>query len=217
LQAIKLRIEQETADGNRVRVVLVGRSDDHPIKGSSTNGVDQFLDYKSNYELSEARAQNVRFEIIKALKEQERSSETWLNLEWLSLPSSNEVPLEGDQQLQQILQQTDLDDSQKATFIDRNKRIVIANVVTIPGEVTSLQMKGMWPKSMKLMDYMYFSIYTITTTGYGDIIPTTGYAKFVVSLANVCEVLFLVVFVNALISLKVKKRVRRRTHNLGAT
>jgi voltage-gated potassium channel Kch len=52
------------------------------------------------------------------------------------------------------------------------------------------------------MDYMYFSIYTITTTGYGDIVPTTSYAKFVTSLANICEVLFLVVFFNALISIR---------------
>ena len=50
------------------------------------------------------------------------------------------------------------------------------------------------------MDYMYFSIYTITTTGYGDIKPTTTYAKFLCSLANIIEVFFIVVFFNALIS-----------------
>ena len=52
------------------------------------------------------------------------------------------------------------------------------------------------------MDYMYFAIYTITTTGYGDIIPTTDGAKFLCSLANVLEVFFLVVFVNALVALR---------------
>jgi Ion channel len=214
LEAIKLRLERETTDGNRVRIILVGRSDDRPIKKPDPHMLDdQFLDYKSNYELSEARAENVRFEIIRALKDQDRSPRTWLNLEWLSLPSSNEVPIEADQHLQRILEQTDLDPSKKETFIDRNKRVVVASIVSIPGEITALQMKGMWPRSLNLMDYMYFSIYTITTTGYGDIIPTTGYAKFVVSLANICEVLFLVVFVNALISLKVKKKIRRRSSN----
>ncbi|HZE72488.1 MAG TPA: ion channel [Pyrinomonadaceae bacterium] len=218
LQTIKLRIEHETHDGNRVRVILVGRSDDHPIKGSNVKDTsNQFLDYKSNYELSEARAQNVRYEVIKTLKEQDRSPQTWLNLEWLSLPSSNEIPIETDQQLQEILQETNLDKMQKETFIDRNKRVVIASVVSIPGELSSLQMRGMWPKAMNLMDYMYFSIYTITTTGYGDIIPTTGYAKFVVSFANVCEVLFLVVFVNALISLKVRKKIRHRSAKTSAS
>jgi hypothetical protein len=55
-----------------------------------------------------------------------------------------------------------------------------------------------------LMDYMYFTIYTITTTGYGDIVPTTTYAKFLCSVANILEVFFLVVFFNSLLSLKRK-------------
>jgi hypothetical protein len=55
---------------------------------------------------------------------------------------------------------------------------------------------------LSLMDYMYFTIYTITTTGYGDIVPTTTYAKFLCSLANILEVFFLVVFFNALLSAK---------------
>jgi hypothetical protein len=60
---------------------------------------------------------------------------------------------------------------------------------------------------LSLMDYMYFTIYTITTTGYGDIVPTTTYAKFLCSLANILEVFFLVVFFNALISAKRQVRI----------
>ena len=56
-------------------------------------------------------------------------------------------------------------------------------------------------KPLRLMDYVYFANYTITTTGYGDIVPNTTYAKFICSFANICEVLFLVVFFNALLSL----------------
>jgi hypothetical protein len=56
--------------------------------------------------------------------------------------------------------------------------------------------------SLTLMDYTYFTIYTITTTGYGDIVPTTTYAKFLCSSANILEVFFLVVFFNALLSVK---------------
>jgi voltage-gated potassium channel Kch len=56
------------------------------------------------------------------------------------------------------------------------------------------------------MGYMYFSIYTITTTGYGDVVPTTPYAKLVTSLANVFAIFFLVGFINALISLKAQRK-----------
>jgi hypothetical protein len=63
------------------------------------------------------------------------------------------------------------------------------------------QLDAAKPKSLDLMDYVYFANYTITTTGYGDIMPNTVYAKFICSFANICEVFFLVVFFNALLSL----------------
>lgn len=65
--------------------------------------------------------------------------------------------------------------------------------------------------SLTLMDYMYFTTYTITTTGYGDIIPKTTYAKFLCSLANILEVFFLVVFFNALLSVRGNKSRRLRS------
>jgi hypothetical protein len=203
---IKNSVLKESKDGKRARVVLVGRSDNDPIK-ERENGKNQndLVHYRSNYELSDARVQNIRFEITEALKD-EQNKPTWQNLEWLSLPSSDETPIEADEVLQHILEaRTGLNKKQKEDFIEENKRAVRASVVSIPGEITSLQIEQLSRKSfrpMKLMDYMYFSIYTITTTGYGDIIPTTAYSKFVISLANICEVLFLVVFFNALISIK---------------
>ena len=53
-----------------------------------------------------------------------------------------------------------------------------------------------------LMEYLYFSVYTITATGHGDIVPTTSYTRFLSTLATITEVIFLVVFFNALISLR---------------
>ena len=50
-----------------------------------------------------------------------------------------------------------------------------------------------------LMDYLYFTIYTITTTGYGDIMPKSHWAKLIVSLANIYELIFGVVFFNVLL------------------
>jgi len=50
-----------------------------------------------------------------------------------------------------------------------------------------------------LMDYLYFMIYTTTTTGYGDLRPASPFAKFVVSVANLIEVFFVVIFFNLVI------------------
>jgi hypothetical protein len=194
---LKERIEEETRGGQRTRIVLEGRSDDQPVEGA----------YQSNYELSAARIENVRFATIEALKTKDHT-EAWHNLEWLTLSSSNENSNKVDSVLQQILVRRDsLTPSQRNSLIDRNKRVVIASVISITDEITSLQnrqLKDDQSSRHKLIDYMYFSLYTITTTGYGDIIPTTAYCKFVISIANICEVLFLVVFFNALVSVRGK-------------
>lgn len=63
-----------------------------------------------------------------------------------------------------------------------------------------------------LMDYMYFTMYTITTTGYGDIVPTTNYAKFLCTLANILEVFFVVVFFNALLAGKMQRQDQHLDH-----
>jgi hypothetical protein len=60
-------------------------------------------------------------------------------------------------------------------------------------------------KRMALMDYVYFAMYTITTTGYGDIKPITPYTKFLCTLANMTEFFFIVVFFNTVLSLRRRK------------
>ena len=52
---------------------------------------------------------------------------------------------------------------------------------------------------LNLIDYI---LYSITKTGYGDIKPTTIYAKFLSTLINIVEIFFIVVFFNALLSVK---------------
>ena len=77
---------------------------------------------------------------------------------------------------------------------DAGRRIVTVSLISIKHNDRFIP--------LTLLDFMYFSTYTITTTGYGDIVPTTGYAKFLCSFANILAIFFLVVFFNALISVK---------------
>jgi hypothetical protein len=53
---------------------------------------------------------------------------------------------------------------------------------------------------LDLFDFLYFTIYTITTTGYGDIIPISTEAKFVSSIANIYELFFMVIIFNSILS-----------------
>lgn len=208
LERLKLRVEQETRNGSQARVVLIGQGDNQQIAERGKRPNDTLLHYKSNYELSEARVHTIRYKITEVLKN-EGDSASWHNLEWLTLPASDEeLP---DDVLTKIFDGQKKLESRKIELSNMNKRVVTASIVPVSGDIASLQMqqhKRMQFRELDLMDYMYFSIYTITTTGYGDIVPTTAYSKFVVSVANICEVLFLVVFFNALVSIRGTNRVK---------
>jgi hypothetical protein len=151
--------------GDRVRLVLRGSAD--------SRGKDLGRKYSSDYELSEARAQNVRYALLAAFeKDKDIARIASRQVEWLVWPVSQE--------------------NVAATIPPERSVVVLVTATHDPHPFVALT----------LMDYVYFSTYTITTTGYGDIVPTTTYAKFLCTLANLVEVFFLVVFFNALLSVR---------------
>jgi outer membrane protein OmpA-like peptidoglycan-associated protein len=247
LKSIVDELKPVIEKGDKVRVVLIGHaSNEQPKEKDSAP-----KRYLSNFELSEARAQSVKYEILQLLPNTGKRR----NIDWIIFPSAdepvgqvnhgalttrtfNETELRNRFGTQKAIPEITTSDIERAFSPEEidgklsaeEKRVVIATLEPIPEDSVILRpgqlqditqsqidtlktVADIWrdqqehirqsqARSMRLMDYMYFSIYTITTTGYGDIIPTTAYAKFVISLANFCEVLFLVVFFNALTSLK---------------
>lgn len=180
----------------KIRVKLVGHSNDTRIGQSKSR-------YNSNYELSQARVQQVHLLLIDSLAHREKSpdkknSKVFYNLEWLLVPLSNE---------NKFIDPQPLDDTQK-----RCVDITFQRLDQYP--INYSENEEMNRKKMTLLDYMYFMIYTITTTGYGDIKPVDGYIKFVVSLANIYEVFFTVIFFSAVLSAPLSNlfnRLRRQT------
>lgn len=295
-------IDALTKSGEWLRVELIGSADGDQLKEDTT--------YTSNYALSEARAQNVKYMLMKKLAEHGNQQR---NVEWLSLPLSNEntprrllsreeakqseelskatkastsrgrrltpreleaAEVDGEynarvnrvwnsepafeshegrdleskvaavynavrdkglaaehrrelydkvKDLADILRSIKKDKNDKAADGERLKRL--QELQKVKGdELTSalealkyldeddakrVAIVSLTPVQsnhqylpLSLMDYMYFTTYTVTTTGYGDITPTTTYTKFLCSFANIIEVFFLVVFFNALLSVK---------------
>jgi len=72
-----------------------------------------------------------------------------------------------------------------------NKRITEVYVTPIPYQEPS--------NRLNLMDYI---LYSLTTIGYADIKPTTLFAKFLSIFVCLVEIFFIVVFFNALLSVK---------------
>ncbi|HEU0144668.1 MAG TPA: ion channel, partial [Nitrososphaera sp.] len=178
---------------NLIRLTLIGRADERSTNQDS---------YLSNYELSQARTLMVKDEILKALLLSEYNN--WRNIEWVLLPLSNE-------QASRAFPQRETSCLEPLNSKDQkdNDRVVESTIEAVSNDPTSFHMQQLQAPEVQpldLMDYMYFSIYTITTTGYGDIIPTTAYAKFLTALANIFEVFFIVGFFNVLISLKEDKK-----------
>jgi hypothetical protein len=230
LKALSRKIDDNTKENKRIRITLIGHtSDEQPGSNQKASANQKYL---SNYELSEARAQDVKFRLIRQF-----ANDKWRNIEWLVLPASSETMYEvtrglvnkdwfqtdelknkGESKDLASLSQDDFEKNFSADELfermrtrldkdhfDQEQRGVAVLVQPVSDHVSALQIAQIRQsehRPLNLMDYMYFSIYTITTTGYGDIVPTTSYAKFVTSLANICEVLFLVVFFNALISIR---------------
>src|SRR5258708_28964495 len=86
--------------------------------------------------------------------------------------------------------------------LEKTEKMVQVKLQPAPPDAASLILRGEHSNPLSLLDYVYFANYTITTTGYGDIVPTTAYAKFICSFANIVEVFFLVVFFNVLLSVR---------------
>ena len=60
--------------------------------------------------------------------------------------------------------------------------------------IARVQGPGAFSADLNLTEALYFSIVTMTTTGYGDISPKSGWAKFVVSLQILFGFLYNVLF-----------------------
>lgn len=172
---VKLLDSISTTGFNRMRISLIGHTDNEPLSEKGTR-------YKSNYELSLSRIQAVQQYL------QDNISEC--NIEWSLIPRSNENYFQFTQK-----------NIPPDYCVDR--RSVEIYLEYIPNHYSANMMKSYKVKNnFTLIDYAYFMMYTITTTGYGDIKPVDSYIKFVVSIANIYELIFVVVFFNVLLSRK---------------
>lgn len=170
---VKAIVEQAQKD--HVRVVLAGHSDEGRLNPDTSP-------YRTNFELSHARVNQAMVVILSDLKKR-KDLEWRRKIEWILLPCGAEKAFLGDVE----------DDGPE------HQRSVEVALLPADGDRFShaYQLGG---KDLGLLDYIYFMVYTITTTGYGDIIPISSFSKFLTTVANFFEVFLIVVFFNVLLS-----------------
>lgn len=160
-------------------VAVRGHANDTALRKASV------LAYGSNYEISKQRADQIALLLNDAFVKSAAGSSPAMR--WLSYGVSNEESF--------------LDEEPRNWLDARPKdRKLSVEVKIVPVadsfENRHLRAAHTEQRTLDLLDYLYFTVYTITTTGYGDIKPIGGYAKFVVTLANLIELLFVVVIFN---------------------
>jgi hypothetical protein len=156
-----------------VRVRLVGRTDEDVPREEAVN-------FSSNYELGHARIEATRQVVLQMVEELSEvevdpSRITWTESTELGVAAIEEPKSAGE-----------------SAVILLKEGLTCSVIFLVPDPPRQ--------PHPNLLDYAYFTIYTITTTGYGDIIPVSLFAKFVASVANLYELFFIVIFFNVLLS-----------------
>ena len=78
--------------------------------------------------------------------------------------------------------------------------VFLAIETTTPGAITG---------SMDDKSYIYFSLVTMTTLGYGDIVPVSDVARVVASFTAICGVMYTAVIISRLVALEITSSIKR--------
>ncbi|HKR65042.1 MAG TPA: ion channel [Thermoanaerobaculia bacterium] len=178
-------------------IEICGHANDAKLSGSPLSG------YGSNLEISKQRAEQVE----RLLQSEFRKAVAGVpepSVRWLAYGVSNEESfLNGavDPDAEGLDQKLSVEvfvQPIAVPYIDGKLNETQAEMTN----ATRMLAASNTPRDLQLIDYLYFTIYTITTTGYGDIVPVSDWAKFLVSMANLIELLFVVVLVNVIANVR---------------
>jgi hypothetical protein len=193
LKEIVAKTDDQRGLYRRVRLTVIGRANDNPMPCSSKEAIPS---YRSDFELSMARAYQAQYALSRYMETELGARYGELNLEWLLIPVGTEEVFDLGSSPLTVTEASSQDEE------ERDRKLCADVMLTwIPGHLSEAEMKSFkQPHEFELFDYLYFMVYTITTTGYGDIKPVSTEAKFFASIANLYELFFLVIFVNVLLS-----------------
>jgi hypothetical protein len=178
----------DATKGARQRILIFGHSNTAKFDAEKTTRrrSGERPPYLSNAELASARAQQVYLAInlLATQVEQARKERVCDLIRWEVGSGSSEGGMLNPES-----------DAGLAAHLDRQVSVEVQREST---QSTDGNIEFSWAierdkssRTLDLLDYTYFMFYTITTTGYGDLMPITPTMKFIVTLANLFEVMYL--------------------------
>jgi hypothetical protein len=188
------------------RITLIGRADDKQSKGGS---------YPSNYALSEARINVVRNKITDKLYT--IKNRTWLNIDWITVPYSDEDPEKMDKNWAPETDPTNVPSSgcgNLGSDLESGRRVVEAYLTTVnrdsatkdEADIREVQKKEFFQKKHYKNPISWIICIFLFIQSQQRVMailsPVRHIPNFLVSLENFFEVFFIVCFLNTLISLK---------------
>jgi hypothetical protein len=186
-----------SGEGTSYQIEIRGHANDTKFKTDPAA-------YASDHEISKQRADQVERILGEIFRDATADVEPPA-VRWLSYGVSNE---------EEFLEANDTNWPTKPKDKERpvldKKLSVEIRIVTIADSFQDHRLRSANPgrRTLNLTDYLYFTVYTITTTGYGDIIPISSYAQFVVTIANLMELLFIVLMVNIVANARLPRMVQ---------
>lgn len=193
LAKIVRKIHYHYSKGYQVSLYVEGRTDDKPISTNDAN-------YSNNQHLSETRAKAcvMRIRTLVAnycLNNRKKNDKHFIDFD----PIVRDVTYGAGNDYHDLGKQKKEGQHYRKAEI----KIVPGRMLTKNAIDDSLNKQGfpLLTEQIKFLDYFYFSMYTITTTGYGDMAPVSPWSKFITVFLNIYELIYIVIFFNVLLSL----------------
>jgi len=181
--------EQTATSGHSQHIVLFGHANQDSYDGRLLQSKGRHP-YISNAELAAVRAQEVMLALnhIAEDVESRNSTSVWPRTQVALASGSSEHAMLDDDSVEGKLSHLD-----PLVSVEVEREAVAEDATGGDIQLSWALRKEMPLRRLDLLDYLYFMTYTITTTGYGDLMPITPTTKFITTIANLVEVLYLAI------------------------
>jgi len=198
---------QIAADGGEQAVLIFGHANADQI--DAPHGSGKGPDYRSNTELASVRSHQVFVALNRMADEVEgeTTKDVCARTLWEMAAGSSEGALIDPQSHFGRVYEPDLD---PLVSVEVKRELATVQDEPLVDLRWALTRDPAHVHKLDLLDYLYFMTYTISTTGYGDLMPIKPTTKFVTAVANLVEVVYVAMIFGLIVMRRQPDHARKR-------